>query len=288
MIRHPLRAKKISNYLAKAAPAYFAGKLKNPFFIIGCNRSGTTMLVDTLAAHRDIAAYPDEANELWHPQTFPWLYSKLRDQLPPIGVNPKVYTELSLKYRTPTDARRIQAVFGAYQFVLGRKCFLNKSAMIAFMIPYILDNFPKAKLIHIVRDGRGVALSWAKKELKQVEKNLDVYRRQGFGITFDEFLKTFSESWKLHIYEIEAQKKALDLVERGVLFELRYEDFCSNPQYFINELFSFIGIPAAGFRLERLAHITSMNYKYREDLNERTIEIMTGIMEPALEKWGYI
>src|SRR3990172_7807033 len=82
-LRKPIPVKNLSKRLARIAPDYFAGKIKNPFFIIGCNRSGKSLLASTLAYHRRIAVYPEEGLELWHPQTFPWLHSSHRDYLPP-------------------------------------------------------------------------------------------------------------------------------------------------------------------------------------------------------------
>lgn len=284
----PTRARKLSSYLARAAPNRFAGKLRNPFIIIGCGRSGTTLLVDTLAAHKEIAAYPDEANELWHPQTFPWRYSEHQDHLPPIEVDPAEYTRLSLKYRTPSQEQRLRAVFGAYQFVMGKDCFLNKSAMITFMIPYILNQFPDAKFIHVVRDGRGVALSWAKKVHTTIAENFASYENQRFGISFDDLLGNCANSWKLHIEEIETQKKTLDLERKGILFEFRYEDFCLAPNKYLAQIADFMGISSAFFADLDYSHITSRNFKYEEELPEAKKLELFQIMEPALREKGYV
>ena len=51
MVRNTLAAKRISKIFANIAPNYFSNKLSNPILIIGCARSGTSILVDTLANH---------------------------------------------------------------------------------------------------------------------------------------------------------------------------------------------------------------------------------------------
>jgi len=81
-----LNPKKMASLFADIIPNYFVNKLERSHFIIGCGRSGTTIIVDTLAVHPEIATYPDEANVLWHPQTFPWRFSKYKDLVPPIEV----------------------------------------------------------------------------------------------------------------------------------------------------------------------------------------------------------
>jgi hypothetical protein len=90
-----------SKSLAMIAPDFMASKLKNPFFFVGCGRSGTTLLADLLASHPDIAVYPYEANEMWHPTSFPWHRSDVRT--PPIWLDPYAFTEASLNTRTQHD-----------------------------------------------------------------------------------------------------------------------------------------------------------------------------------------
>ena len=43
-----------------------------PIAIVGTGRCGSTLLVRILESHPEIAAWPGEANELWHPNSYPW------------------------------------------------------------------------------------------------------------------------------------------------------------------------------------------------------------------------
>jgi hypothetical protein len=274
--------------LAKAAPGFFAGRLKRPFFIIGSARSGTTILVDTLASHRQIATFPGEANRLWHPHTYPWSTSPYRDRIPPLWVGPRRFTRFSLEHRSEDETRYLKAVFGAYQFLLGKDFFLNKNAMIAFMIPFVLEVFPGARFIHILRDGLAVAFSYARKEWKKKEAHLPVYREKGMDISFEEALGVCAVSWKKHIEEIEKEKENLDLVGRGLLHEVRYEDFCSDPRQVLDELSEYMGIDPHGFREKTFSHIRNMNFKYHEALTEDTIRELRETMSPTLHTKGYL
>lgn len=281
-------AKWIAGVFAGIMPNYFSQKLKNPIFILGCNRSGTTLLVNTLATHPDIATYPGEANKLWHPQTFPWRYSIHKSVLPPLEVNPIEFTKRSLAYRSPSEDQRLLSVFGAFQYIMRRDRFLNKSAMISLMIPYILEKFPTAKLIHIVRDGRGVALSWAKKVNKTIQNQLELYANQDFGISFEDLLLNCANSWRLHIQEVENQKLQLGLEGNGILLELRYEDFCDRPHEHLIELASFMNVTPAAFKNRSYEHILNMNYKFKNEFKEEELEKLMQVMKPALTQWGYI
>lgn len=281
-------AKWLAIAFARIAPNYFSQKIRDPIFIIGCNRSGTTLLVNTLATHPELATYPGEANDLWHPQTFPWRYSAHKSDLLPLEVNPLEFTERSLKHRSPSEEERLKAVFGAFQYFMRRDRFLNKSAMISFMIPYILEKFPSAKFIHIVRDGRGVARSWAQKMNTTIQNHIELYKGQGFGISYEDLLLNCAYSWRLHIQEVENQKHRLGLEKKGMLLELRYEDFCTRPDYHLFELASFMDVSPSAFQNGSYDHILNMNYKYMNQFKEPELKKLTQIMEPGLVRWGYI
>lgn len=276
-----------SSYLARLAPEYFASKLQNPYFIIGCGRSGTTLLANTLALHQEIALYPSEANHLWHPRFYPWGQSEFRGRTPPFGFDPQGFTRLSLEYRSSLETKRIRSSFGAFHFLAGVDTFLNKSAMITFMIPYIIELFPDAKLIHIVRDGRAVALSWARKEYRKIQANSEACRAHGIDISCDSLLRAFAESWKLHVQEVDMQSEQYALGSQGKLYELRYEDFCLDPRSSLRELAEFMNVAAESFDRLDYSHITSRNYKHREELEPNIFRELTRIMAPALRVKGY-
>ena len=115
---------------------------------------------------------------MWHPKAYPLRYSNL--EKPPIWVDPYKFTQMSLEDWTPRDRRSIRAIFGAYQAICRKKYFLNESAMIVFMIPYILELFPEARFIHMYRDGRAVAFSYAKTEYAKMEAEPAPYKKKGY------------------------------------------------------------------------------------------------------------
>jgi hypothetical protein len=288
MFKNRLRARRISRYLAKIAPDYFSKRLKNPVFIIGSGRSGTTLLVNTLALHKDIATYPGEANDLWHPQAYPWRYSKLRASLPPMWVDPEEFSRLSLQHRSVSQTEMIRSVFGGFQFLMGRKCFLNKSAMLTFMIPFIVKKFPDARFVHLIRDGRAVALSYAKKQHRKIEDNLSTYQEKGFDYPFEDVLVACAKSWKLQLEEVERQTKKLGFRERGMICEMKYEDFCRDPEDVLIQIAGFVGVDSAPFKRMPLSHIKTTNYKYRQERYKGLIQEISQLMEPALGQKGYL
>jgi hypothetical protein len=271
-----------SNSFATVAPDFTASKLKNPFFFVGSGRSGTTMLAHLLASHRDIAVYPYEANKMWHPKSYPWHHSENCDTSP-IWVDPYAFTQVSLNARTEHDDKRMKAVFGACQFILRGKCFVNKSALVTFMIPYILKLFPEARFIHIVRDGRAVALSFAIHDREMIEEFPDPYKKLGIDFPLEVLVEKFAESWKRHILEIEKQKDSLGLKNKGIIHELTYEDLCASPREQLALIASFMGLDPSRFSADDYSYVKNTNYKYQRELSPETIQKISEIMQPALK-----
>ena len=279
-------ARKIADRLADFYPSFSESKVKNPFFIIGCGRSGTSLLLKVLAAHLEIAAYPDEANKLWHPQAYPWHESKLF--IPPFWSEPYGFTRMSLQNRTEKDDRKIQAIFAGYQAIAGGKCFLNKSVTISFMLPEVLKLFPTARFIHLVRDGRAVALSYAKKQLKKQAEFSEIYRARGYYLSLDALLESFARHWQEHILYIERYKSEINSTGNPQLLEIRYEDFCENPIPHLDRIAEFMEIDETVFLAKDYSTIQTQNYKYRAELAPEMIQLLEQLIEPGLKSQHYL
>jgi hypothetical protein len=277
----------LSKLLAHVAPAFCRKQLHNPVFFVGCGRSGTTILSQTLAQHPDIAVYPNEANELWHPHLYPW--AKATMDAPPIWIDPYAFTQASLNQpgRDSYDAY-LQAVFGAYHFLHGGRVFLNKSVMVTFMIPHLLQLFPEAKLIHLVRDGRAVALSYAQKEQEKIKQAETIYHQKGYAPDFDQLLETFARHWQDHIVEIERQKAELMLAEARLL-EISYEGLCASATFVseVTRLCNFVGVPFASLPLSKTVPFRNVNYKVKETLSSAQYEQLTQATGAKLKQKGY-
>jgi hypothetical protein len=157
--------------------------------------------------------------------------------------------------------------------------------MIAFMLPVVSELFPEARFIHIVRDGRAVALSYAHKEFGKMQANEELYRACGVWCTFDELLEQMSRLWVAHIDEIDGVAERESWKEKGFYFECRYEDFCERPRELMAEIVGFMGFPNPRVSLED--EVRSMNHKFRQELSPEAIRSITAIMAETLTRKGY-
>ncbi|ADR22200.1 hypothetical protein MATR_01590 [Marivirga tractuosa] len=120
------------NYLnvLKFAKIYF-----NPIIIVGCGRSGTSLLLSIISSHSNVFGFNKETEVLMHEIKYGkllTLINNFRKLLPYTG---KIPIKKSAMYWCEKSPRNIR------------------------FIKSILQTYPNVKIIHIVRDGRAVITS---------------------------------------------------------------------------------------------------------------------------------
>jgi hypothetical protein len=230
--------------------------------IIGCARSGTSVLKRVLGRQHGVVAFPGEANDWWHPNDYPWV-DKL-STLPPLWVDPRSFTDGSLASWPKNHASRLKRMLRLYQLAHGQPTLVVKSSMINYMLPSLAELFPDARFIHIVRDPRAVAVSYAHKEYKKMLSAESIFQQRGLWLEFDEIVIRMAEFWAETIKEIYGAVERLGLEQREAYFECRYEDFCSRPATIIRDILVFLG--HEGDVADLGETVTNMNYKFRDGL----------------------
>lgn len=271
--------------IANAAPGFWVSRLQNPIFLIGMARSGTTILETLIAHHRDVADW-SEANLIWDPSAWEW--AKSSRETPPMWVDPEAYRARWLR-----DARgreqEIVAAFGLFQTVKGRRFFLNKAPANVWRIPFLLEHFPNAKLIHLIRDGRAVVNSHFVRLWPGMESNPDYHRRMGILFSYEELAERLGAFWLANMREVAHQNATLNLVERGIMLEVRYEQLAADPRGTLERISEHTGLVVDRFRPSVYdIRIDNRNYKWKEHMRPEAIERMTAAMEPLLSQVGYL
>lgn len=135
-------------------------KINKPIFIIGCMRSGTTLLADLLGKHPNIIHCPFELKYVWSkigkvPMASPRTLDRVCPQLKETNVRP---------------GQRLQLARGFYREMLKNRAgkninnafFLNKNPHLCNKLPFVRALFPDARFIWIYRDMPSVAASLKK------------------------------------------------------------------------------------------------------------------------------
>jgi hypothetical protein len=274
--------------IVRYAPDFFAGRLRRPVFLLGCPRSGKTVLAEALGRHPELAHFPDEANRLWHPHLYPWRDSPLRQSVPPLWADPGAFAAGANASRTRADVLRLKASFGAYQMLLRRPALLVESALIAFQVPFIRSAFPDARIIHMVRDGRAVASAWARRQHAQMQQHEDKYRSAGFLLEFDDVLDRCASSWNSHILELRDRSQEAGASGARSIVELSYESFCDAPHDVLRGLAAELELDHAPFASVPVSHIQNRNPIDIATVATDGIRRIESRMQEALRLHGYI
>ena len=248
---------------------------QTPVFVIGSGRCGTSLLTQILDAHANLVHFPTEANELWHPNSYPAESAAITS--PTAIEDIETFCRKSLASWPSGHGQRIRDTFFGFHLLRGRgKQLIVKSAMITFLIDEILALYPDAKFVHIYRNGVSVAHSWFKKKYQTFA---DKFAEQ-------EFVGLAASYWNANIHEIDRKAKQLGLLESGRLFELSYEDLCAAPIDQIRALIDFIGRDFEDFNYD-FDQIKSTNYKVGHFNDEKHANIMQ-LMSTGMALKGYL
>lgn len=208
-----------------------------PVFLIGCGRSGTTILGETLGRHSGIT-FLKEKRDLWH-QAYPEL-DIWSDNAP----HPKLVARKSDHQHAKT--RILRSLFHRKQVLNNGSILLEKLPINAFRLNFINAAFPDAKFIYLHRNGLEVAYSIARmaengnwfgqnnRKWKLLEELLPASNRKGYS-TFD---KCFIE-WQLSMSYSEDFFSNLD---SNRCYKLSYQSLVENPSYHIENLFRFLNL----------------------------------------------
>jgi len=204
---------------------------KPPIFVLGSQRSGTTMLRLMLNNHSRIAI-PHESGfitSLFHKlDRFGDLSERgaVERLLEAVAKNPHVARGKLIVDREDVLARPIAdyrdfvaAVFQSYAEHTGKPRWGDKTPSYTEEIDVIRRIFPDAKILHIVRDGRDVVVS-----------------HKGLSWASGNYLKLVADwRWKVTI----AHKVGSVLGDD--FLELRYEDLVRQPEATLRRICDFVG-----------------------------------------------
>jgi Sulfotransferase family len=248
-----------------------------PIFVVGTGRCGSSLLLKIMTSHHQIAAYPDEANEIWHPHSYPFRDRKI--STPAIIEDPARFTELSLANWPAGYNNYVRRLFRGYaaRHSAGRR-LLVKSAMISFMLPHLHALFPSAHFVHIYRYGPSVVASFLKK---------DWHKYKGYLPNEEAYRRHCAAYWNACIGEIDRAVAAQRLRDKGLYSEVSYEALCANPRQRLAELAKGLGLAPDGYNYD-LAHVQDRNFKVGDVHDNLRWREALKLMGPGLTSKQYL
>jgi hypothetical protein len=219
----------------------------SPFvFIVGCPRSGTTLLRRVVNAHPQVAI-PHETH--WVPDFFqkrvgltpdglvtPELIDRLvaHRKFPKLGVSRQQLEGLLGAGAAVPYARFVTGVYDLHGQGQGKALVGDKTPEYGRKIRTLHGLWPEAKFVHLIRDGRDVCLSHLNWQVKAAKLS----RRLR---TWDEDpVSTAAVWWE---WNVRLVREAGGALGPGLYHELRYEALVARPEEECGKLCAFLGLP---------------------------------------------
>jgi len=223
----------------------------SPFlFVVGCPRSGTTLLQRMLDHHPLLAVANDThfiprgletTSPLWLERAQEGRDVPLTPELVDAVLGYHRFHRLGLDVaqvsraasRSTTYAGFVAALYDGFARLHGKRFGAEKTPDYVRRLPLLHGLFPQAKIAHIVRDGRDVALSvleWANE--KKGPGRVDLWRTEP--------LATCALWWRWQVLSGRADARSLP---GGAYAEVAYESLVADPAGALTRLSAFLGIP---------------------------------------------
>ncbi len=227
-----------------------------PVFVIGCGRSGTTILGTLLQSH-------PQSHYLFEPYHL-WTAVDSRTDMLHLFQNAPAACSLSADDATPEIAQRFNALFGRLAASSPSHVLIEKTPINALRISYLDAIAPGCKFIHIVRDGVDVAHSIArltgensyriagKPHFNQWWGENDVkwrlLARDGASLGYHPFEAPQLQSneqrgayeWLVSLHEANRFRSMLG----SRMLDVRYSDLTESPRETLSEIAAFTGLGA--------------------------------------------
>lgn len=152
------------------------GSESKPIFVVGMNASGTTLLADCLGQHSNIFSFVHETRvipfimsnfqeygDLNHDESYLALWNDLV-KIPSITI--QLHGDLSIPQGWVSWPRSMAGILdGLFRYLaasenVDKKIWCEKTPMHALHMIKIAGVFPRARFIHVIRDGRDCAASF--------------------------------------------------------------------------------------------------------------------------------
>ena len=275
-----------------------------PIFVIGSERSGTTLIMAILGCHTRLAIpevawyyprfrpYLGTYGDLSNPDNFYTLVNEmvhgLRTPYWGMDVNPAIFARQIADRAMEVDQSFpgvVAAMLGYYADYVGKPRWGEKTPYNLFYVQEILEDFPDAQFVNIYRDGRDVCAEF-----------LDA----SFGPTN---IYAAAELWRDGQQAVKPWREKLSA---NRWYDIKYEDFVNDPVNQLKCLCEFLGEDYQTQMLEvhttptaRRRGLTKDNWAlaepisqkhvgiYKNLLSKRDQQIMSWVAGEALSEYGY-
>jgi hypothetical protein len=256
------------------------GKTRSPVFVLGCPRSGTTLMSRVLSGsvygkptetHFITKYYKrlDRYGDLGTRDCFRKLASDILSERPvmqwKLAVSPDDLWDVCERH---DYAGLVHGIMQVRSTARGYESWGDKTPHYLLDLDLLVRLFSEARFIYVVRDGRDVTLSL----LQRTWGPNNVY------------------SCAVYWREYNRPRRTMELLaSQGRWIRLRYEDLLRDPRRVYREVHEFLDQPVDEASGRRLAEsVQSRNFgKWRERMRPAEIRLFESVAAGTLERFGY-
>jgi hypothetical protein len=273
--------------------------VRQPVFILGTGRSGTTVLGMVLSMHREVG-FLNEAKAIWHAvhpgEDLIGSYSKAEAQC-----------RLDAEDATPQRIEHAHRLFGAYLAAVGAARVVDKYPELIYRIPFVKELFPDARFLFLVRNGWDTCRSienWSvKRGQKAGEETHDWWgvNNRKWKILVEQLipehrhLAPYAEtmlSWRndtdrAAVEWILAMREGLSLLKQNPADVLRvdYEELCMKPRQTLQTMGAFLGLAPGDEAFLRYGETTLKPTPAHGPF--RLNKLIEGVFQETMQALGY-
>ena len=262
---------------------------RNPFlFVVGCPRSGTTLLQRMLDAHPQLAVANDthfipraleavlprssedetaSSNASVLPELVSWVRGYYRSAR--LGLDDESFQQAAVDAHSYREF--VSLLYGQFARKHGKELGGEKTPDYVRHLPLLHRLFPWARSVHLIRDGRDVALSiveWACRDGRQKgPAKLALWR--------EEPVATSALWWE---WQVRSGRRSRSVLPPGTYLEVRYETLVADPEATLRSVVNFLGLPFSG----RMLSFNDGKVRHEEGLSAKKAWLPP---TPGLRDW---
>lgn len=278
-------------------------------FLIGAARSGTKFLRNLLAESEAASCVPFDINYVW----------RYRNESQPDDIiSPELATKEIADFISNTITNMARKTSGTASPIVIEKTVSN-----VFRVPFVYELFPEAKFVHLIRDGRDVALSAARqweatdsmgylfdkiryfpirnwtygvwylknalRNRRRSNQSTKIWGPRYPGIEKDlgriSTLEIAAKQWSESIL---AAQNGLNTVPTSQTFVIHYEDLVTDSGH-LRDLVSFLGLPdPENILTSYKSQVSKSKGGMWDQLTKESQSNLLKYLKPALLKFGYL
>lgn len=232
-------------------------KVREPIFIVGTGRSGTTILGKILSIHRNIG-FINEPKALWH---------AIYPNEDVIGSYSRgtAFFRLNAEHADASVISAAHRLYGAYLFTTCSKRVVDKYPELIFRIKFVKKIFPNAKFIFITRNGWNTCYSvkkwsekftvyndgeiydwWGVNNRKWNLLNEQIVSQDDIFRDIAKIVKTFKEDVnKAAVEWIVTMREGIRQMSENPdsILMVKYEDITNSPYEMLKKILKFCELP---------------------------------------------